>query len=210
MSSNKFLVSYEPGARGEFLLSILIDDYKSHESWYKVAGPNKNFIRIHPVDKLQKIYSVIKDFPEQFDSYEQLFKTCQDLNIISIRIQIEDIDDMMDVVCFDFLKNQNLGIIDISELPDNHFEIPSLLSHMSLIETQYKIKFLSGAIWNEIYDLDYYGHYDYCIPFKKLFDIDYIKNFYFEIHKKNLKDDVIDRIIKNISIQQRWSQRNKQ
>jgi len=204
------LVSYEPGARGEFLLSILIDDYKSHESWYKVLGPYKNSIRIHPIDKLQKIYSVIKDFPEQFDSYEQLFKTCQDLNIISIRIQLEDIDDMMDVVCFDFLKNQNLGIIDISELPDNHFEIPSLLSHMSLIEIQYKIKFLSGAIWNEIYDLDYYGYYDYCIPFKKLFDIDYIKNFYFEIHKKNLKDDVIDRIIKNISIQQRWSQRNKQ
>lgn len=57
-------------------------------------------------------------------------------------------------------------------------------------------------------DLAYRKDYNYIVNFSDLFDIEFLKDFYYKIHGRPLSEPVVDSITKNISIQQRWSRLN--
>ena len=221
MSNKKFLISHEPGARGDFLAAILVDQFCNRDqNCHRVLGPEKNYVKLHPLPTHIWTHPTINNltnFPTQFESYEKVFEICKNSNITTIRIHIQDFNDAMDVAYFNFYKNYNFyknnektRHMHVNHIiTDNWHDTPLFFADgVTLIQDHLRTKFETGKIWDETPDYDYYNCYDHLIPFKKLFDIEYIQDFYFKIHDKKLPDDSVVKIIKNISIHQRWGQKD--
>ena len=54
-------------------------------------------------------------------------------------------------------------------------------------------------LWNSKY-CKYYQNFDYVVPFKKLFDLEYISELYKKIHNTELPSDALERIRYNINL----------
>ena len=94
----RFLFYYYPGARGDFLASILTDRFKLVNSFdYKVAMPVEA-IKIHPRTLNVIDPNIASRFPKTLESYEQMFAYCKQLDITAIRILLPNLDDMYDAI----------------------------------------------------------------------------------------------------------------
>lgn len=174
----RFLFYYVAGARGDFLANILMNEFLAVDPMqYKLPTP-PGVVKAHDLKFLYEKLSPTSPFEQQLESFDHLFDYCATNNLISIRILIENISDAVDAHYLHVKKNNNANWDK-----ENDY-------HWSTVDLE-----------TDRVDLNYRGQYNHVITFRNLFDVEFLRDFYFKIHKKQLSDRSISNIITNINLQ---------
>lgn len=162
----KLLIHFQPGARGDFLASILLD------SWIE----EKNGKLYQPF--YQKIHHI------NHHGHMNSWDTIKNFKGIKIRIDPG-------------IKAESLLLIELNHLIKNN-EISNFTDVN--IDTAYRAacyyvrKERSEILLNK-------NLFDYWVNFDNLYNLEYLKNLYYEINNKHLTEDKVKILEKNIDIQ---------
>ena len=107
----KLLISFAPGARGDFLANILTGRITSRIfTQFKLDTPH--YIKMH---NIQDIFSTYAKFtlPVKIYSFDELFNYCKDTGITTVRIAPGSVNDLVDIAYFIALKIQKQNLISM-------------------------------------------------------------------------------------------------
>jgi hypothetical protein len=206
---NRFFINFCSGARGDFLTQCLYDiEYdwdllKLLQTQAKLPTPISYCAKIH--SKIQEnIVTSIENFPKKFDTWQELFDSVNDYNLIKLKIVAESFEECLDVVWFSYSKVILNELGNISNLPINEILNPDI----NLI-TRLRDNIVMAAIdvvpVEQDLDKEFQHEYDYIIKFEDLFNAEYIRDLYKKINGRSMDYARFKAIEKNIAMQYRLS-----
>jgi hypothetical protein len=157
-----FVIYYEAGARGDFLANVIANGNQLSDKKCEVGRDiSTMYSKIHKYSfgAGWQYYSE-KNASVLLKSFDEIFDIVKQDDLTSIRIVGNNISDCADIAYMHYEKNSHLvdqPIVNVS-------------SHS-----------VHGIAWRESCDILQRHRFDYVIEFNKLFDIEFIKDFYFEI-----------------------------
>jgi hypothetical protein len=182
-----FVIYYEPGARGDFLANVIANGNQLSDKKCEVGR------------EISTMYSKIHRYsfgagwqyygPNKgsilLKSFDKIFDIVKQDDLISIRIVGNNFSDCADIAYMHKEKNVH--------------QVDSTISDVSA-------QSVYGIAWRESYDILQRHRFDHVIEFNQLFDIKFIKDFYFEINKQSMPDEHYNNIVENMKKQVRYTE----
>jgi len=203
-----FFVNYHIGGRGDFLTHCLRDvetdpSLSRDLNTYAKLPPSTGYnVKIH--GSFNGVVTQLENFNNNFNSWTELFNEVNKHKLVKIKIVATTLEEQIDLLWLAHSKvvannTEHTPVLTMEEVgvPDSRtiHEILDKLATSALKELPN----------SQNLDNDYLHEYDYIINFEDLFDIDYIKNLYKQIHGKDMGYARHKAIKKNIAMQFRLS-----
>lgn len=205
---NRFFINYSVGARGDFLTNCLRDvEYdvelvKDLKNNAKMPPPLSYCVKTH--GDIKDIFTEIKDFPKNYNSWRNLFDTVNSFNLIKLKIVTSSIEECIDTVWFAYTKTILNNTRLIPKLSPNDIPKPTLEYIHENMDIIMGSAFFEVALVQEL-DKECQHEYDYIIKFEDLFNVEYIRDLYKKINGRNMDYSRSKAIEKNIEMQCRLS-----
>lgn len=183
------MIYYEAGARGDFLANAIADGNKlDNKKCEKDLYLSKYYAKIHKYSwgAGWEYWPIGRRTARILPSVNAIFAQAKKEQLITIRILADNFADCLDIAYMHYEKNEPLVQID------------KISAYTAF-----------GIAWRESADLLQRHRYNHVIKFTNLFDIEYIKNFYFEINKQPITDEHCTRLIENINKQTIFSKTDR-
>lgn len=181
----QFAIVFQPGARGDFLANILLDNITERFASQLAFQSVLDYVKIHVKDR--KFHSVFQNYNFSADDF---FKYCTRNNIVTIRIHSG----------FRLFSIENMLYLENFKMQKSLQWLPTELSQWNpeITEIKFGILFKND---DENFDKQYINQYNFIIDFRDLWDPNKINLIYTMITSRKLSDYSLDLIAKNINIQ---------
>ena len=206
---NRFFVNYSVGARGDFLTNCLRDvEYNTEllvnlKNYPKMPPPVKYCVKIH--SKIEEnIVTSIENFPKKFDTWQELFNSVNDYNLVKLKIVAESFEERLDVVWFSYSKVILNELEHISKLSTDEIINPDI-DLIKKLRDNIVIPAIDRLPVDQDLDKEFQHEYDYIIRFEDLFNAEYIRELYKKINGRSMDYARFKAIEKNIAMQYRLS-----
>lgn len=194
----KFLIYYQAGARGDFLANILLDNINYvNRNYYKLPAPDNRYIKVHNLNAVGDMYNTaFDDKINKFESYDDMFAYCREQGIITIRIVSRSRRDYKNIAYFCDVKSR------YHYITGPEYAVPFSKSRFKFTN----IKDINIQIHQDSLDLNYRHLYDHRVFFSNLFNIEFLKRFYFKIHNTPINETTLTYIQDNINLSKRYTE----
>jgi len=199
---NRFFINYPIGSRGDFLINILTDNANVNGSHWSLPPVADKTVKFHG---LHNVTSLIPTFPvKEFTSYDEVFDLVRQHELLKIKIVGNTFQEKLDIIYFGWAKSLffKQQYVSIKEKASKELHL-AFKNEFPLVFSKFITDYLP-KIQDD--DILYRDRYDYIVNFNDLFDIEYLKNIYKEINKKEINPNFIPRIQRNIDVQNRLSE----
>lgn len=206
---NRFFINYCSGARGDFLTNCLRDlEYdwtliKILENNAKLPTPISYCVKIHS-NINESVVTSIEDFPKDFSSWQELFDSVNDYNLVKLKIVAESFEERLDVVWFFYSKVILNELEHISKLSTDEIINPDT-DLIKKLRDNLVIHTIDRLPVDQDLDKEFQHEYDYIIRFEDLFNAEYIRELYKKINGRSMDYARFKAIKKNIAMQYRLS-----
>ena len=206
---NRFFVNYSVGARGDFLTNCLRDvEYNTEllvnlKNYPKMPPPVTYCVKIH--SKIEEnIVTSIENFPKKFDTWQELFNSVNDYNLVKLKIVAESFEERLDVVWFSYSKVILNELEHISKLSTDEIINPDI-DLIKKLRDNIVIPAIDRLPVDQDLDKEFQHEYDYIIRFEDLFNAEYIRELYKKFNGRSMDYARFKAIEKNIAMQYRLS-----
>ena len=180
----RLLIHFEPGARGDFLASVILGTWEDRNS-YAMVQPEYakvHYVRANAIAELGQRALFQSRIIESYDSIKR-FK--------GLKIRIDpgiDATNLLEIAANHTIKNLNKAEFSIDDYDS-----------MYIKSVEY-INIISPEVQKQK------RQYDYWIDYRQLSNIDFLKDLYAEVNHKEIDSELLEKIIRNIDNQPKVKQ----